>query len=65
MFLLDAELAVGDKGQLAALKRHVQEQRAAHDIEFLVFSLHWGSNYQWQPCDQFRQLARFLIDECG
>jgi poly-gamma-glutamate capsule biosynthesis protein CapA/YwtB (metallophosphatase superfamily) len=30
-----------------------------------VFSVHWGPNYAWQPADEIRDLAHFLIDECG
>jgi len=37
-------------GQAAALK---------------IFSVHWGPNYSWQPADEIRGLAHFLVDECG
>ena len=30
-----------------------------------VFSVHWGPNYSWQPAEEIRDLAHFLIDECG
>jgi len=30
-----------------------------------VFSVHWGPNYSWQPADEIRDLAHFLVDECG
>lgn len=30
-----------------------------------VFSVHWGPNYSWRPADEIRDLAHFLIDECG
>lgn len=30
-----------------------------------VFSVHWGPNYSWQPAQEIRDLAHYLIDECG
>ena len=30
-----------------------------------VFSVHWGPNYSWQPAQEIRDLAHFLIDDCG
>jgi poly-gamma-glutamate capsule biosynthesis protein CapA/YwtB (metallophosphatase superfamily) len=30
-----------------------------------IFSVHWGPNYSWRPADEIRDLAHFLIDECG
>jgi len=30
-----------------------------------VFSVHWGPNYSWHPADEIRDLAHFLVDECG
>ena len=30
-----------------------------------VFSVHWGPNYLWQPAQDIRDLAHFLVDECG
>jgi poly-gamma-glutamate capsule biosynthesis protein CapA/YwtB (metallophosphatase superfamily) len=30
-----------------------------------VFSVHWGPNYAWQPSSQTRNLAHYLVDECG
>lgn len=30
-----------------------------------VFSVHWGPNYTWRPARELRDLAHFLIDECG
>lgn len=30
-----------------------------------VFSVHWGPNYSWRPADEIRDLAHFLIDDCG
>ncbi|KAI9723116.1 MAG: hypothetical protein M1828_004364 [Chrysothrix sp. TS-e1954] len=29
-----------------------------------IFSIHWGPNYSWQPDDDIRSLAHYLIDEC-
>ena len=30
-----------------------------------IFSVHWGPNYAWQPAPEIRDLAHFVIDECG
>ena len=30
-----------------------------------IFSVHWGPNYSWQPAQEIRDLAHFLIDSCG
>jgi poly-gamma-glutamate capsule biosynthesis protein CapA/YwtB (metallophosphatase superfamily) len=30
-----------------------------------VFSVHWGPNYAWNPADQIRDLAHYLVDNCG
>lgn len=30
-----------------------------------IFSVHWGPNYAWYPLDEIRNLAHYLIDECG
>ena len=30
-----------------------------------IFSVHWGPNYAWQPAREIREMAHFLIDECG
>lgn len=30
-----------------------------------IFSIHWGPNYAWHPDQEIRDLAHFLIDECG
>lgn len=30
-----------------------------------IFSVHWGPNYAWQPAQEIRDLAHFLIDSCG
>lgn len=30
-----------------------------------VFSFHWGPNYSWHPSLEIRQMAHFLLFECG
>ena len=30
-----------------------------------IFSVHWGPNYSWQPAQEIKDLAHFLIDSCG
>jgi poly-gamma-glutamate capsule biosynthesis protein CapA/YwtB (metallophosphatase superfamily) len=42
------------------LKGSIQEAKSKSD--FLIFSLHWGPNYQWYPDASIRQLAHKLID---
>ena len=41
------------------------EQTAAPDVCLKVISIHWGPNYAWQPAEEIRSLAHFLVDECG
>ncbi|BCR88558.1 CapA family protein [Aspergillus chevalieri] len=40
-----------------------QSQTAQPDLK--IFSIHWGPNYTWQPSAHIRDMAHFLIDECG
>lgn len=51
------------------LKSMVEEgsQNTLHDDRPMlkVFSVHWGPNYAWEPSEEIRSLAHFLIDECG
>jgi poly-gamma-glutamate capsule biosynthesis protein CapA/YwtB (metallophosphatase superfamily) len=49
----------------ARLKELITQHRAQSQASLAVFSVHWGPNYSWQPCAEIRELARFLIDECG
>lgn len=30
-----------------------------------IFSVHWGPNYSWQPSEDIKSLAHYLVDECG
>lgn len=30
-----------------------------------IFSVHWGPNYSWQPAQEIKDLAHFLVDSCG
>ena len=43
------------------LQKHNRDSPAALNI----FSVHWGPNYSWHPSDEIRDMAHFLIDECG
>ena len=45
------------------LKASIQSYNA-EEASLRVFSIHWGPNYMWQPADEIRALAHFLIDEC-
>lgn len=64
---------VGDESQpshlLARLKKEVPEFRSrfqhANNNVVAIFSVHWGSNYAWQPTKAQRRFARALIDEAG
>ncbi|KAF2767073.1 putative polyglutamate biosynthesis protein [Teratosphaeria nubilosa] len=38
---------------------------ASSQAALKVFSVHWGPNYAWQPSKEIRDLAHFLVDECG
>ncbi|OJJ79544.1 CapA family protein [Aspergillus glaucus CBS 516.65] len=40
-------------------------QSKAEEPSLKIFSIHWGPNYTWQPSAQIRDMAHFLIDECG
>ena len=42
------------------LKNGIREARDRSD--FVVYSFHWGPNYQWFPDASIRYLARFMID---
>lgn len=34
------------------------------DASLKIWSCHWGPNYAWQPAQEIRDLAHFLVDEC-
>ena len=38
---------------------------SSKDASLRIFSVHWGPNYSWQPSKEIRDMAHFLIDECG
>jgi poly-gamma-glutamate capsule biosynthesis protein CapA/YwtB (metallophosphatase superfamily) len=40
-------------------------QRKGEDLDVVVLSYHWGSNYNWRPPKEFQRLAHRVIDECG
>jgi hypothetical protein len=39
------------------------QRRLGCDLK--IFSVHWGPNYCLRPASEIRELAHFLIDECG
>ena len=43
--------------------RHSNVQSQPSSIR--IFSVHWGPNYSWQPSAEIRDMAHFLVDECG
>jgi len=50
---------------VGASEREVWQKRIADakkKADVVVFSYHWGPNYQWRPSEEFRSFARFLID---
>ena len=42
------------------INQHNERERPSMKI----FSVHWGPNYSWQPSEEIRDMAHFLIDEC-
>jgi len=53
------------KEDIDQIKAAVKDVKAKENPDFVVFSLHWGSNYCWQPHKQKQEFAHRLIDECG
>ncbi|CAM3727570.1 CapA family protein [Aeromicrobium ponti] len=37
--------------------------RAKNEADIVVMSLHWGNEYQLQPTDEQKELAKYLVDE--
>jgi poly-gamma-glutamate synthesis protein (capsule biosynthesis protein) len=46
-------------------KPFMQEEihRAKNEADIVVMSLHWGNEYQLQPTDEQKELAKYLVDE--
>lgn len=49
----------------ARLKDLLTSHNAQSQSSLKIFSVHWGPNYSWQPSAEIRDMAHFLIDECG
>ena len=47
------------------LRAQLTQKQATASPSLRVFSVHWGPNYSWRPDQEIRDLAHFLIDECG
>ena len=47
------------------LQNLIRQHRENTRPSLKVFSVHWGPNYSWQPAKEIRDMAHFLIDECG
>ncbi|RAO69784.1 uncharacterized protein BHQ10_005796 [Talaromyces amestolkiae] len=54
------------------LKRLIWKHSTAPEIRssesspaLKIFSFHWGPNYTWHPSPEIRQMAHFLLFECG
>jgi hypothetical protein len=43
----------------------VAEAKEKHQVDLVLFSLHWGSNYCWIPSKKFQQFAHQLVDDCS
>jgi poly-gamma-glutamate synthesis protein (capsule biosynthesis protein) len=46
-------------------KPFMQEEihRAKNEADIVIMSLHWGNEYQLQPTDEQKELAKYLVDE--
>jgi len=53
------------KEDIDKIKEQVKEVRAKENPDIVVWSLHWGGNYCWQPSKEKQDFAHRLIDECG
>jgi len=51
------------KDDIAALRADFE--RKGEELDIVVLSYHWGSNYCWRPPKEFQRLAHRVIDECG
>jgi len=47
------------------IKQLVEQTKQQHEVDMVMMSLHWGSNYCWNPPASFQRFAHSLIDECG
>ncbi|KAL9097677.1 MAG: hypothetical protein Q9165_000003 [Trypethelium subeluteriae] len=47
------------------LRRIIDQSNKSSASSLKIFSVHWGPNYSWKPSEEIRDLAHFLIDECG
>jgi poly-gamma-glutamate synthesis protein (capsule biosynthesis protein) len=48
-----------------SLKTKIVELRRNENIQLVSISIHWGSNYAWEPPAEFNTMAHQLIDICG
>lgn len=46
------------------IKNFIRGSKQSHNIDIVVFSIHWGSNYCWIPPAKFQSFAHELIDCC-
>jgi len=49
----------------SSLKNQIDELRRTENIQLVSISIHWGSNYAWEPPVDFNKMAHQLIDICG
>jgi len=41
------------------IKENIMQYR--NNVDIVIFSIHWGYNYSWEPPDHFQEMARNLI----
>lgn len=59
------DVDVMDENDFKVVQKKIEEKKKNRRPDIVVASIHWGSNYSWQPPKNFRRFAHFLVDECG
>jgi len=50
------------ENDISAIRSQIASDKESHKFDMVVVSLHWGSNYCWEPSVKFKQFAKALID---
>jgi len=45
--------------------RRIERVKKEEGVQLVTVSLHWGSNYAWDPPKSFNNFAHNLVDKCG
>jgi len=45
--------------------RKIERVKKEEGVQLVTVSLHWGSNYAWDPPKSFNNFAHNLVDKCG